>query len=432
MDFVEGAVEQCGDSYVFQGSESVSRAMAGRVVDANPPCPRHCSILGAVPLIQYCGAEGSLTVQTRSAMGVPLRTGGASVIARISCVNYITTPPAKEKKESRLMAVLHRTIQGKKEAPTSPFIQFEQSDLMVHDCRDGTYSIDIHVSRSGVYDVEVLVGGEPIAGDPIRVLVRPLPNFTVRGRWKNACFTPRGVCYAGGVVYVSDKKGCCVHLFRYSDGSFIKSFGASKQSTENGEFDTPLGLCCHDDMLFVADWGNHRVQVLNRLDGSFLFAITAQHIRPTHVCYHDECIYFSDATSQSVGVSRLSDGAFLRTIGAGRFKNPTGLCCHDGLLYVSDTCNKCIKVMRCSDGSFVKEFGRELGISPVSICYHEGLIYVADSKGHCLHIFNKNGVLVAVGRSEVHELRAIGFADDGDLFVINADTLERWTQESWS
>jgi hypothetical protein len=108
-----------------------------------------------------------------------------------------------------------------------------------------------------------------------------------------------------------------------------------------------------------------------------------------------------------------------------------GLCCHDGLLYVAD--NKCIQLMRCSDGFFVKEFGRELGISPVSICYHEGLIYVADAKGHCLHIFNKNGVLIAVGRSQqVHALRAIGFADDGDLFVINADTLERWTQQSRS
>jgi hypothetical protein len=28
--------------------------------------------------------------------------------------------------------------------------------------------------------------------------------------------------------------------------------------------------------------------------------------------------------------------------------------------------------------------------------------------------------------------RYIGFADDGDLFVINADTLERWTQQSRS
>jgi len=51
------------------------------------------------------------------------------------------------------------------------------------------------------------------------------------------------------------------------DGTFIKTWG--KKGNKNGEFETPHGIAIKDEIVYIADTNNNRVQMLT-LDGNFL------------------------------------------------------------------------------------------------------------------------------------------------------------------
>ncbi|QMU97159.1 hypothetical protein FVO59_07930 [Microbacterium esteraromaticum] len=67
-----------------------------------------------------------------------------------------------------------------------------------------------------------------------------------------------------GDVYVSDGYGNAT-IHRYdAEGRHMSSFGSS--GVEPGEFNLPHSINIHDDLLYVADRENHRIQLLD-LDG---------------------------------------------------------------------------------------------------------------------------------------------------------------------
>ena len=105
------------------------------------------------------------------------------------------------------------------------------------------------------------------------------------------------------------------------DGKFVKSFG--RLGTSPVEFKTPHDITLDaQGRLFVADRGNHRIQILHQ-DGGFI-AEWKQFGRPSGVYLRDGLIYVADSESNGVApnpgwlrgirVGRLSDGAVLYRI----------------------------------------------------------------------------------------------------------------------
>ena len=82
-----------------------------------------------------------------------------------------------------------------------------------------------------------------------------------------------------------------------ADGSFIRSYG--RLGSGPGEFRTPHDMALDErGRLYVADRGNHRIQVLDP-DGGFI-AEWKQFGRPSGVALRDGLIYVADSESNGV------------------------------------------------------------------------------------------------------------------------------------
>jgi DNA-binding beta-propeller fold protein YncE len=150
----------------------------------------------------------------------------------------------------------------------------------------------------------------------------------------NVLLCPRGIAVDGeGNVAVFDCFNARVQVRRLSDGAYIRSIGS--EGSGNGQFGKSIGQFAtgHGGVAFdsegnlvVADYTNHRVQVLRYSDGAHIrnigregtgagfFAGQFQH--PTGVAFDAAGqIVVVDATDTRVQVLRYSDGAHVRTIG---------------------------------------------------------------------------------------------------------------------
>jgi len=76
---------------------------------------------------------------------------------------------------------------------------------------------------------------------------------------------PTGVATDGDAVFVADTQGNRIVKFR-TDGTFVTRWGA--EGDGNGKFSTPVGVAVDENgLVYVADTGNHRVQVFRPVTG---------------------------------------------------------------------------------------------------------------------------------------------------------------------
>ncbi|HTQ73615.1 MAG TPA: peptidyl-alpha-hydroxyglycine alpha-amidating lyase family protein [Burkholderiales bacterium] len=135
-----------------------------------------------------------------------------------------------------------------------------------------------------------------------------LGNPGVAGNPPSALTEPCSIAVAkNGDIYVSEghsgqqpdaKPGTVARISVFSrDGKFIRSFG--KLGSGPAEFKTPHDIFIdEEDRLFVADRGNHRVQVLD-LEGKYI-AEWKQYGRPSGVVVRNGLVYVADSESNGV------------------------------------------------------------------------------------------------------------------------------------
>src|SRR5205085_2431661 len=70
-----------------------------------------------------------------------------------------------------------------------------------------------------------------------------------------------------GTLYVVDQLNNRVQRFAAADGTYLGGFGTG--GAQPGQFRTPFGIAWSNGLLFVADFGNDRVQVF-RSDGTYV------------------------------------------------------------------------------------------------------------------------------------------------------------------
>ena len=216
-------------------------------------------------------------------------------------------------------------------------------------------------------------------------------TFGSRGDSPHQMIRPAGIATDdSGNIYVSS-----LHKLQKftSTGELIKCVGRE----EEGEFDDPRGLTLRDNLVYVCDSDNYRIQVFD-LDLNFVRDIGSygcgrgEFDAPNDVKFDTAGnMYVADGGNGRVQVMD-SSGRFIREFGQEKLSRPSGLLIADKYVYVSDVSGDCIVVYETS-GQYVTSFGRHgldeggfRGPFCITSCV-DGFIHVCDYVNNRVQIF---------------------------------------------
>ena len=183
-------------------------------------------------------------------------------------------------------------------------------------------------------------------------------TFGSRGGSPHQIIFPRCVATddSGNIYVSSDHK---LQKFT-STGELIKCVG--RKGGKEREFDDSRGLTLRDNLVYVCDGDNHRIQVFDR-DLNFVRSIGSRGSgrgefgAPFNVKFDAAGnVYVAEWDNERVQVMD-SSGRFIREFGQGKLRGPSGLLIADKYVYVSDVSGHCIVVYETS-GQYVTSFGR--------------------------------------------------------------------------
>ena len=219
-------------------------------------------------------------------------------------------------------------------------------------------------------------------------------TFGSRGDSPHQMMRPKGIAtdYSGNNIYVSSSE----KLQKFtSTGELIKCVG--RKGGKEGEFDIPRGLTLRDNLVYVCDGNNHRIQVFD-LDLNFIQSIGShgsgrgEFDAPSDVKFDTAGnMYVAEWGNGRVQVMD-SSGRFIREFGRGKLSRPSGLLIADKYVYVSDVRGCCIVVYETS-GQYVTSFGthgQNKGDFRSPYCITscvDGFIYVCDWGNDRVQIF---------------------------------------------
>jgi DNA-binding beta-propeller fold protein YncE len=229
----------------------------------------------------------------------------------------------------------------------------------------------------------------------------------------------------GSMLLVSAYHQHCVYLVDAATGDVTRTLGGGCGRSGHGplQFNLPSVVCVSpDNFVFVAEYGNRRVQVLTpQLD--FHGFVGVKHLHGPHgVCADTGVIAVSEITAGQIVLFSRRDGALLRRFGspgrgAGQLACPLGLCFlgESGRIAVANEDER-ISVFSF-DGTFVCHVSDTALRFPVAIaCSAFGELVVA----------TKSGVVVVSAGGEVLDTisttKFTGVAVHGDsVFAVTRD-----------
>merc|ERR1712094_39030 len=148
-------------------------------------------------------------------------------------------------------------------------------------------------------------------------------------------------------VYIADSGNHRIQVFlRKSVGCFVPSKIFGFKGTGDDQLLSPCGLTVDSENLFVADSGNSRIQVFKKSDGSRVRSFGESELQsPVDVAIGGPYVYVSDSSKHCLYVFDKADGGFIRTVGSrgsadGQCREPGCLLVHGSDVYVSERGNK--------------------------------------------------------------------------------------------
>jgi DNA-binding beta-propeller fold protein YncE len=184
-----------------------------------------------------------------------------------------------------------------------------------------------------------------------------------------------GICLDSlGNVYVADTDNHRIQKFT-STGTFVWKVGTNggdgTSGLGDGEFDSPWGLVVVDDKLYVCEYGNSRIQILD-LDGNYIDKwSTDDYVEdvlysPSYInADRSGNLYVTDQDDCNVQVFD-SSGTFLRFVGSpgsgdGEFDCPFGVVLDSSNnIYVADCNNNRVQKF-ANDGTYISDFANMVG-----------------------------------------------------------------------
>ncbi len=209
-----------------------------------------------------------------------------------------------------------------------------------------------------------------------------------------------------GKLYVTCEDGF-VRVYT-PQGDLVDQFGGN--GTGDGQFSSPRGIAEHDGLLYVAEHGANRIQVVTT---------NGTHIRkwgsgglgdddvytPIDVALDDQHLYVTEHSSHRIKVF-THDGQYVRKWGTegslvGQLKNPWGIAVDASHVYVADLSNRRVQVFT-KNGLFVREWtplkpdsGNQVSYGPYCLALHGGSVFASYGRVPSGRINWLSGITVA-------------------------------------
>ena len=207
---------------------------------------------------------------------------------------------------------------------------------------------------------------------------------------------PAGMCFREDEVLVTQYGKACINIYT-SECKFIESIG--NKGTNQLEFKNLFGICFskHRKTIYVCEWGNNRVQVLN-FDlsfNSFIFGL----FEPKHVEVSGEEIFVLDTSNPCIHVYNYEHELIREFVSYGneafQVSRSTNFCIdQNSNILITDRLCCCVLMLSSRNGSLIYKFGKKGKgpgefISPRGIAVtSEGIIVVSShNPDHCIQFF---------------------------------------------
>jgi DNA-binding beta-propeller fold protein YncE len=209
---------------------------------------------------------------------------------------------------------------------------------------------------------------------------------------------PYGLAIFEGAIYVVDTRGGGYAIFDVAGKRSDIVIGSGR-----GSMQKPINITIDSDGLrYITDTGREQILVYDR-NNRFVEAFgTDGQFRPVDVVVAQDRLYVSDVLHHKIQVLDKASGEFLFEFGSvgsdpGELFNPTNLSLGpDGLLYVTDTGNFRVQAFSI-DGEFIRDIG-QIGTAigrfarPKGIALdRENRLYVVDSAFENVQILDPTG-----------------------------------------
>eukprot|EP00397_Hematodinium_sp_SG-2012_P029287 GEMP01030919.1.p1 GENE.GEMP01030919.1~~GEMP01030919.1.p1 ORF type:complete len:519 (+),score=92.38 GEMP01030919.1:99-1655(+) len=225
---------------------------------------------------------------------------------------------------------------------------------------------------------------------------------------------PRGICGVSEFVYVAVEH--CLKRFHVSSGIVEMLAGADAPGFQGDElpanlvrFDSLMGLCAHEDHIYICDANNHRVRkysiknkVVTTIAGKSVHgssgdggpAVDAALSCPYDCCVHEGHLYIAERTGKRIRVVDLSTGIISTYCPDVELISPQGLTIFNGEVVTSDFTASRLTIMSKNHvlGPYpemlcpVGVFGTERGIYVCDMTLHR-VVHINPLKG-CSEVLN--------------------------------------------
>ena len=263
----------------------------------------------------------------------------------------------------------------------------------VEDHRDGTYTITLTPQTAGPHQLVITMDGQLVQNSPHDLDVKFVYLTLCKAQQVIKCSYPLCVAiHDNGDIYIGSGDHC-IYVFDQT-GKLKNTIG--RGGSGDGQFSIPCGISIKGDVLYVADYGNHRVQKLTSR-GEFFhkFGQKGQFNGPIAVIANsNNRLIVSDSGNHRIQIFNEAGGRLLTIDGKGSgnhsFQYPWGLALDpQGNIHVAAYKSNCIKVFT-KEGAYIRKYGVPKGLSGIAID-GKGYSIISEYSGHCLSIFDPQG-----------------------------------------
>jgi DNA-binding beta-propeller fold protein YncE len=158
-----------------------------------------------------------------------------------------------------------------------------------------------------------------------------------------------------------------------------------------GELDNPAGVCANADVVVVSEYHTDRIAVFDRCDGALLRRFgtygsgDGQLVYPCELCFlpGDRHVAVADRSNSRVSVFSV-DGEFIRHVGVGVLHSPHGVMApaFDELV-VADPDNRCLRVLSVTGDLLASVGDGTFG----GVAVHGCTVFAADESAFTVTVF---------------------------------------------
>ena len=355
---------------------------------------QHCFLTSSVqtnPLVDEIRKFGSVVNQLPAPQESTCKLP-STIRANLRCCVKVETKTPQGKRYPQ--GGLHLRAELQSQSHDAPVVSGRTEDH-----GDGTYTVTLTPRCSGPHHLRVTMDGQHVQGSPYELEVR-CDYATLLGAQQEVSVDSKPLCTAihdDGDVYV----GCLDDLIRVFDqrGDLKKVIGSS--GTGNGQFKCPSSISIKGDVMYIADFRNHRIQKLT-VGGAFLCAFGEKGSGPGQ--FNGPRSVLADSKDRLIVLDKgnhrvqvlSQEGNWLSTLDGNDssssdiFRDPWGIALDlHGNLHVSAWASNTVKVFTL-EGTLVRTYGTVKGPRGV-VVNGEGCSFVSEFDGDSLSIFDPEG-----------------------------------------